>query len=623
MLPRVLTVLVMGCEPHCVSVTAAVGTARPPGRRAFTAWSRIPVVYVAAGFGVPLGTAGLAFKVGLGSHSLTDTVLIGASGFLFVIAGVLAHARQPETRIGLLMVLVGCGLFAEDLQLSRTAWVHTAGMLLIAASSGFVVHLVLAFPSGRLKGLLERWLVGTTYVAVFVLIPFGQLFYDTRGKPVSRTNLLLISTDVPVISVVNQAVEIIGTVVALGVVSVLVRRWARASPPMRRVLAPVFLAGLVGGVATAVGEAFSLDHHLYAVLIWVYRVAFCLLPLAFLAGILRIQLGQTPVETLLKRLRGPLSAAQLRAALAQALGDPSLEVGYWRADVEAFVDGDGRPLKLPETGSGRGIRLVEHDGRRVAALVHDSALLDNVPLLDAVAAAAGLALENQRLGAEFRAQLAEGRASRSRIVAAADAERRRLERDLHDGAQQRLVSAVLSLRLIQQHLGAAADAGTTNLLAKSAEELQAAIGELREFARGIHPAILTDAGLMPALRVLARRTPLDIRLAAADVPRLNSTVEATGYFVVAEALTNVLKHARARLVRITVSHREGLLHIDVTDDGVGGADISAGSGLRGLCDRVSALDGTLTVHSVPGRGTSVSAVIPSGAAGNGSAMADG
>jgi DNA-binding CsgD family transcriptional regulator len=265
---------------------------------------------------------------------------------------------------------------------------------------------------------VERLLVGTAYATVFVLIPFGELFHDTRDKRIPRTNLLLITTDVPVSRVVNHAVSAIGAVVALGVVTVLVRRWTQASPPMRQVLAPVFLAGLVGGVATSVGEALGSDYPLYAEVIWVYRVAFCLLPLGFLAGVLHVQVGQTPVETLLTRLREPLSAAELQAALARALGDPSLEVGYWRPDIETFVDGDGRPLTLPKASSECCVRLVERDGRRVAALVHDPALLDNVSLLNAVTTAAGLALEIQRL-------IAEVRAPRNRIVAAANTGTRR------------------------------------------------------------------------------------------------------------------------------------------------------------------------------------------------------
>jgi signal transduction histidine kinase len=344
---------------------------------------------------------------------------------------------------------------------------------------------------------------------------------------------------------------------------------------------------------------------------WVPRVAFCLLPLGFLVGMWRVRLGRTAVGTLLAQLRQPMSAAQLQAALARAVGDPSLRVGYWRPDVEAFVDGDGRPLQWGKADPGGGVTLVESRGRRIAVLLHDPALREDVHVLDAVTAAAELALENQRLTAEVRAQLAEVRDLAGRLVAAGDAERRRLERDLHDGAQQHLVILALSLRMALQRLVGTVDGETAALLTNAAASLDAVIGQLRELARGIHPAILTDAGLVPALQALAERTPEpEVHLCAVDVPQLTPAEEATGYFVVAEALTNTLKHANANQVRITVAYEEGLLRIDVTDDGVGGVDVCAGSGLLGLRDRAAALGGTLFVRSAPGQGTSVSAAIP-------------
>lgn len=378
---------------------------------------------------------------------------------------------------------------------------------------------------------------------------------------------------------------------------------------MRRVLGPVYLAGLVGGVATFVGEALGSGHPLRQVLLWVYWAAFCVLPLGFLVGVLRVQLGRSALGRLLTRLREPLSAARLRAALSQALDDPLLRVGYWRPDTERFVDGDGMPLKMPEAGSGRVVRFVERSGRRVAVLEHDPALLENAPLLDAVTAAAGLALDNQRLAAEA---LAELRASRARIVAASDAERRRLEQNLHDGAQQQLVAAAVSLQGARLRLDGVADAKTSELLEKSAADLRTAIDELRRLACGLHPAIITDAGLVPALRSLAQGKPWPVQLAVHGVPRLRSTVEVTAYYVVAEALTNAMKHADARQVRIRVEYRDERLHLEVADDGRGGADIGAGSGLLGLCDRAAALDGTLTVHSELGRGTRVVTDIPAG-----------
>jgi DNA-binding CsgD family transcriptional regulator len=404
--------------------------------RALLFRSRVPVVYAAAGFGVLLGMAALMIRVEHAEHArdlcgaLTSSsqspagmILGGVGGFGFLAAGMLAHARQPANRVGPLMVLVGGGYFAEDLQLSSSAWVHSVGLLLPHASSGFATHLVLAFPSGRLTSSVERLLVWIAYAAVFVLTPVAALFTDTSQRCLSRSNLLLISGDTAVPQVLGKAVEAIAGVVAVGVVAVLVRRWVRAGLPMRRVLAPVLLAGLVGGAATAVYGIPGENSYLGAFL-WVYLAAFCLLPLGFLAWVLSVR-RPTAVGTLLGQLRKPLSASELEAALARALGDPSLQVGYWRPDAEEFVDGTGRPLRVPDAGSGCGVTLVEPGGRRVAVLVHDLALREDPHRLNAVVAAAELTLENQRLAAEVRAQ-AEERASRGQTMAAGDAERRRL-----------------------------------------------------------------------------------------------------------------------------------------------------------------------------------------------------
>jgi signal transduction histidine kinase len=594
---------------YAPAVLAAAGARRrTPASR--TAGLTLPL----AALGAVLGVVALSMKARHGYHSAVDTALGGAGGFLFLAAGAAAHARQPANRVGLLMVLSGTGFFAEDLQLSGSPWPHSVGLLLTGASSGFLAHLLLAFPDGRLRGRFERALVAAAYAGVFVLIPMRALVDDTRGRPLPRPNLLLVTSNPRLSLALGHAVEGVAAAVAAGVAAVLVRRWLDAGLPMRRVLAPVALAGLVGAVATTAAGVVGAPSPWRPVGRWVYSIAFCLLPLGFLARLLHVRLGRTAVGTLLGQLRQPLPAAQLQAALARALGDPSLQVGYWRPESQDYVDGDGRPVPLPAPGSARVVTLVERDGGRVAALVHDPGLHEDPGVLDAVAAAAGLALDNRRLAAQVLAQLAEVEASRGRIVAAADAERRRLERDLHDGPQQRLLVAMLALRRAQQRLDAAGDAEAARLVAAGADELDAAIGELRELARGIYPAILADAGLLPALRALGQRAPLPVEvvteIGAAGDPPWPGPAEAAAYFVAVEALSNTLKHAGATEVRIAVRAEAGRLRVAVTDDGVGGADLAAGSGLLGLRDRVSALGGTLTVESVRGRGTVVSAAIP-------------
>ena len=253
---------------------------------------------------------------------------------------------------------------------------------------------------------------------------------------------------------------------------------------------------------------------------------------------------------------------------------------------------------------------MDHGGRRVAAIVCDAAIYDENQMVKSAGAAVALALENERLNAELRARVEELRASRTRIVEAGLGERRRLERDLHDGAQQRLVALRLSLRLARDHALRDPEGGAA-LIDEAMAELDAALAELRELARGIHPAVLTDRGLEPALDALASRAPLpvEVKSAAADLP---PAVESAAYFVVAEALTNVAKYASASRAEVSVARVNGHALVEVHDDGVGGADPGRGSGLAGLADRVAALDGRLDVDSPPGAGTTVRAAIPCG-----------
>jgi signal transduction histidine kinase len=293
----------------------------------------------------------------------------------------------------------------------------------------------------------------------------------------------------------------------------------------------------------------------------------------------------------------------VRDALARTLGDPSLVLGLWLPDRGVWADEHGREIQVSEDRA----RAVTYVGERLAVLIHDRDLLDQPRLLESVGSAARLALENERLQAQLRAQLAELRDSRTRIIRAGDEERRRLERDLHDGAQQRLLALGMGLQLLKGHV----DASSEELLEESQQELQHALKELRELAHGIHPAALTDNGLGDAVRTLAQRAPVPVAVEVDEsMGRFPGHVESAAYFVVAEALANVAKYAEATEAWVTVGRENGAAHIEVRDDGNGGATPNRGSGLRGLADRVGALDGQLTIESPPGRGTRIIADIP-------------
>jgi signal transduction histidine kinase len=329
------------------------------------------------------------------------------------------------------------------------------------------------------------------------------------------------------------------------------------------------------------------------------------IPFGFLLGLLRSRLAHgEALSVLIARVGQAPGEGPLRAALADALGDPSLALAYWLPESDRFVDALGHPV----TVSGPGWTEVELQGRRIAAIAHDPSLSEEPQLVRTAGAAAALALENQRLAAELRARIEDLRASRARVVEAGDAERRRLERNLHDGAQSRLVAVALKLQLARMR----ADPGSevAALLEESSTELKGSLDELRELARGLHPAVLIDRGLKAAIRILASRAPVPVEISTLPADPLPPAVEIAVYYVVGEALTNVAKYANATHATVSVEVAGPRVVVDVADDGIGGADVAAGSGLRGLSDRVAALDGRLGLESPAGGGTRLHAEIP-------------
>jgi signal transduction histidine kinase len=333
-----------------------------------------------------------------------------------------------------------------------------------------------------------------------------------------------------------------------------------------------------------------------------------LAPLAFLIGLLHARLARSAVGDLFVELRANPAPADLRYALARALRDPSLTLVYWLPELESWADLDGRPVRLDAADAGRATTLIDRHGAHVAALVHDPSLDDEPELLQAVVAAAAIAIENARLQVELRARLEELKASRLRIIEAGQSERRRMERNLHDGAQQRLVSLSIELGLLEARF--AADPEARRQIDQVKRELGHSLEELRELARGLHPAMLTGHGLAAALEGLVARAPLPVGLRVHLDGRLPEQHEVAAYYLVSESLTNVAKYAHASAASVDVARADGRLVVEVSDDGRGGASTDAGSGLRGLADRVEALDGRLRIFSPDGGGTRVRAEIP-------------
>jgi signal transduction histidine kinase len=575
-----------------------------------TGLRRALVALAVAGFA--LGLAALALVTTSDRDAPTAWVVLALTlGWGFAGAGIYAWWRRPENRVGALMTLVGFVWFLGSLSYADADWAFTIGLVVENLWVGALVHMLVAFPTGRVGPGLERRLVVLGWLAATALpLATALLQPEPPDCGACPENLLLVTDS----AAAADAVDLIGfvtTVVLLGaLVVVLYRRWRGFGKVQRRALSPVLWIGsaiAAFGLLIAIPVLVGADEVTNAV-DSVLIVLVTALPFAFLAGLLRSSLSRAgAVNALFARL-GRVSA---RDALAEALGDDTLALAYWLPADGRYVDAEGRAVELPVPGDGRAVTEIERDGEPVAAIVHDPALDDDRELVRTAGSAAALALENERLAAELRARIEDLQATSARLVAAGDAARRRLERDLHDGAQQRFVS--LSIMLNLAHRQAEPGSRIATLLEDALAELTAGLSELRELARGIHPAVLTERGLGAALDGLAARAPLPVAITT-DLDRtVPPAVEAAAYFVVAEALTNVAKYAEARSAEVTVRRDRERLLVEVADDGIGGADAASGSGLTGLADRVAALGGRLEVRSGADRGTVVRAELPAGA----------
>jgi signal transduction histidine kinase len=575
-------------------------------------------LWALAAAGVLFGVADLALIL---ESSFTKTrgawgagaLLIGWS---FIGVGLFAWGRRPDNRVGMLMAATGFAWLAAAAGFSDLPLVFTLGQLFGALFFAVVCHLLLAFPSGRLQTLAERRIVLATYFLTTVALLPLWLFadpskLDCRGCP---NNVLLIHSYPSLVSTLATILNLIGAGLVGLVLVVLVKRWRRATPAQRQFLVPVYSGGvavLLLLIVLVVLKAGGLAHEALNAIWIASMVPFALVPFLFLGTLVRTRMIQSgAVGELMARLGETPRRGELRDALARALGDPTLQLVYWLPEDERFVDGEGHVVELPGPESTRAVTKVEREGDCVAALVHDAVVHEEQGgYVDAIGAAASLALQNERLEAELRSKVEELRASRQRMLRIGLEERRRLERDLHDGAQQRLVSMALNMRLARARMHEDPVAAE-HLLDGAAGELDAALEELRELARGIHPALLSERGLERALETLARRAPVPVELERVPGERLPEAVELVAYFVVAEALTNVAKYAAASRATVDVNRVNGKLIVQVKDDGIGGADPDVGSGLRGLSDRLAVIEGRLEIDSQPGQGTTITAKIP-------------
>jgi signal transduction histidine kinase len=532
---------------------------------------RLGLIWVAGGV-VGLTAEWVGFGWGDPRHWIPDL----AVGWTFIGCGLVAWARRPASRTGSLLAATGFAWFLGNFANVGVAAVAWAAAHLVYLYRGPLVQLVLSYPSGRPGSRLVRAAVAVGYAAAIV-----TPIWRSAGATILLAGLLLAICAREYIRAVGGArrARLLALQAATGLSLVL------AGTAAARLLLP---PGEVSGPSLLVHE-----------------LVLCVLAGGLLAGLLVAPWQRAVAVDLVVEL-GEARSGTLRGELSRALGDPSLEIGYWLANRAVFVDAEGRALSLPDPGSGRSVTVVEREGQPVAALVHDPAVLEDPGLLEAVTSAARLAAANARLRAEVQARVVELAASRRRILTARDEERRRLELRLREGAERRLGELADTLRRGRR---SASGERTRDQMARAEDQLARTLEELRRLAHGLHPRVLAEQGLQGALAVLASDfpVPVDVNVTSSQLPL---RVGVVAYFVCAEALTNAAKHAAAAHVAVAVTVGDGRVRVEVADDGVGGADPGRGSGLRGLADRVETFGGTLRVDSTPGHGTRLAAEIP-------------
>jgi signal transduction histidine kinase len=482
------------------------------------------------------------------------------AGVTAAACGVLARRRRPASRVGLVMLGTSVCWFAGDL-VAPLAYLHR----------GPLIHLTLGYPTGKLHRALSLITVSVAYVASAVET-LARDPWITLGLAL----LLLVAA---------------------------VDNFARTAGPPRKAAVPALVVALaLAGVLVLSDVNVVLGWRADLALALAYDAVVAALTVVLTTDLLRGRWTDSALADLVTGLGAEPRGYGVRSELRRALGDPSLEVGYWVPDRRRYVDEAGRPLDVSAPLAGRVVTRIDDDDDPLAVLVHDAGLLGEPSLLAGAVAAARLAVDNARMNAAIRAHVSELNASRRRIVQAGDAQRRRLEHELARGAQARLEEAAALLRTPRPERRPAE-------LDHLVTELEGARAELRELAHGIRPRALTSGGLAEALPILASRSPVPVSVRV-HAARHHPAIESAAYFVCSEALTNAAKHAGADRIEVEVTCIEGLVEVSITDDGTGGAD-PRGSGMRGLTDRVQALGGTLTVRPADGKGTTIVVRLPS------------
>jgi signal transduction histidine kinase len=525
----------------------------------------------------------------------------------YVLCGLFAWCRKPDSRFGPLMMAAGFVTLLSSISAANSNLVSTIGMAFDLIPFAVFMQVFLAFPTGFLRSRGERLLVGTTYAIASLNVVVLMLGGFDPGNAFAVIDAPKLATEI------IRFQRIVVAVLFLTAFVVMVTRRGVAGRPLPtpvRVLASFFSLAFVLGAILLLSLALEIPLDAFLTIQRTMFVVVGAAPFVFLVAVLDARLARSAVGDLLVELRSEPAPTDLREPLARALRDPTVSLAYWLPQYDAWADQDGRPVTLPRGDDARSVTLIDGDGGHLAALVHDPSLDEEPQLLQAVGAAAAIALENGRLQVELKAKLQELEGSRARVIEAGQQERKRLERNLHDGAQQRLVALSLDLRMYAAKL--ADDPAAQSQIEAARKEIAVSLEELRAIAHGLHPAVVTGHGLGVALQSLAARSAVPVKLNVAIDDRLDESIEVAAYYVVSESLANIGKHAKAKTVTIDVTREGDELVVEVIDDGIGGADSERGTGIRGLADRVEACGGRLRVWTPTGGGTRVRAEMPCG-----------
>lgn len=552
-------------------------------------------------------------------YSMADLVL--SIAFLaaivsstFLAAGAWAWLRQEERTLGLLSIAAGLAIACGALATAQMQPALVVGIGLAYLPPVLIGHLMLVFPSGSLEGTYQRRLVLLGYVDALVLaVPFVLMFDFQTVCASCEPNPFGTPSSQAALEVVTLLRLLVAAVMTTGLAIALTHSWAAAAPSKRHQLAPVLGAGGMALAAYAVafiGLAADGSSAQFSLAMVVTTLLSGLIPIALLVGLRR---GRFARELAVADLSSKLAArragqSELRELLAELLGDPSVEIVYWLHKNNRYVSEQGRLFEETTGASGLIVHPIHDSNLRVGAIVYESVGGDQSELLDSAEYDIAAAMRDSRLEAELRDDVVELSQSRLRLLESADEKRRRIERDLHDGAQQGLISVALELTLTAND--PEIDERSRAVLLRSATALSTMTEELRELARGVHPAILTDGGLDGAIKSLAARCPIPTKIRGSSGGSLPRSVESAAYFVVAESLTNIARNSGATSVDIAVTRSATHIEISIRDDGVGAADPSKGSGLNGLADRVAAVGGEFALESPAGEGTRVTVEFP-------------